>query len=602
MKDSEVKAMFQKVDVDGSKELNYDEFKTFLGLLRVRPVVKALFSAAVKGKSSETLTAEDFQKWYHQFQDKDLSLDEAKAVLAKETTHIGSNADQLHATGFEAFMADTAANGIFNPKHATVYQDVKQPFAHYWIASSHNTYLLGDQLAGESSTLAYINALEKGCRCVELDCWDSEKEPIIYHGHTLTSKITFREVLETVRDYGFKTSEYPVILSLEVHCGLEGQAHMAKLVNEILGSAGLLPPVGALPPPHELKKKVLLKGKMVEIPEEEEEDEPEVKDKKEDKKKEEKKKEEKKTKKSGKEEKQDPTGDAEAKSKEPGKPVKEDPKKKKKSVKVDKELSALIHLGAVGFKGVNTELKDQKNWEMCSFSEGKVNALITKDAPGYMHWTSTFLARIYPKGSRFDSSNYNPCPSWNVGAQIVALNYQTGSEPMWLNDGKFQENGRSGYILKPEYMRTAKVAAPSGKEPVKTLTIKILSGHELPKSQSANSKAEQTKDKGEVIDPFIKVSLHGHPADQKQFQTKAIKNNGFNPSWEEEFKFTVARPELDILLFVVMDKDLISKDDLIAQYALPLSALREGFRSVPLKDASGKVFPNASLFVEVRWK
>lgn len=35
------------------------------------------------------------------------------------------------------------------------------------------------------------------------------------------------------------------------------------------------------------------------------------------------------------------------------------------------------------------------------------------------------MSRIYPKGTRMDSSNYNPQPFWNVGCQMVALNYQT---------------------------------------------------------------------------------------------------------------------------------------------------------------------------------
>ena len=36
---------------------------------------------------------------------------------------------------------------------------------------------------------------------MELDCWDGEDgEPTIYHGHTLTSRIGFREVVEAVRD------------------------------------------------------------------------------------------------------------------------------------------------------------------------------------------------------------------------------------------------------------------------------------------------------------------------------------------------------------------------------------------------------------------
>ena len=38
------------------------------------------------------------------------------------------------------------------------------------------------------------------------------------------------------------------------------------------------------------------------------------------------------------------------------------------------------------------------------------------------------MSRIYPKGTRMDSSNYLPQMFWNVGCQMVALNFQTMGE------------------------------------------------------------------------------------------------------------------------------------------------------------------------------
>jgi len=236
---------------------------------------------------------------------------------------------------------------------------------------------------------------------------------------------------------------------------------------------------------------------------------------------------------------------------------------------------------------------------MCSFSENKVNKFLAKSGPDFIGYNTRQLARIYPKGMRIDSSNYDPVPSWNAGAQIVALNYQTGAEPTWVNDGKFLDNGTCGYVLKPKYLLDEKSGfnANTKIKPAKTLIITIISGWQLPKVQG-----KEENQSGEIIDPYVKIKLRGAPVDEgKSQKTKVVKNNGFNPVWNAEFKFPICYPELAVLLFSVSDADVISSDDFIGQYAIPILNIREGYRSVPLKDARGSTYEKASLFVHVKF-
>jgi len=236
---------------------------------------------------------------------------------------------------------------------------------------------------------------------------------------------------------------------------------------------------------------------------------------------------------------------------------------------------------------------------MCSFSENKAGKFIVKSASDFIEFNTRQLSRIYPKGMRVDSSNYDPVPSWNHGAQIVALNYQTGAEPTFINDGRFLDNGRSGYVLKPPYLRDSKInfsANVKGKV-IKTLFIEIISAFQLPKAIG-----KEAKQNGDVIDPYVKVKIRGAPVDEgKSQKTKVIKNNGFNPIWNSEFKFPMMYPDLDLLVFSVNDADVLSSDGLIGQYVIPINTIREGYRTVPLKDKKGNLYEKASLFVHVKF-
>ena len=72
----------------------------------------------------------------------------------------------MHAEGFSAFLL-SADNGVSSDSAAMVTHDMTQPLSEYYISSSHNTYLVGHQLIGDSTVEGYIRALLQGCRSVE---------------------------------------------------------------------------------------------------------------------------------------------------------------------------------------------------------------------------------------------------------------------------------------------------------------------------------------------------------------------------------------------------------------------------------------------------
>jgi len=85
------------------------------------------------------------------------------------------------------------------------------PIFSYFVNSSHNTYLSGDQITSKSSADCYKTAIMNGARLVEMDVYNGDStnnnQPCIYHQKTFTTKILFEEAIVTCKQYAFKLSE-----------------------------------------------------------------------------------------------------------------------------------------------------------------------------------------------------------------------------------------------------------------------------------------------------------------------------------------------------------------------------------------------------------
>ncbi|XP_064634557.1 1-phosphatidylinositol 4,5-bisphosphate phosphodiesterase delta-1-like isoform X2 [Lineus longissimus] len=577
IKKSHIRQLFDSANTDkasnrkGEQSLDREEFVAFCRSLQARPEVDALFE--IFTDDGEYMTKADLTRFLKDEQKVDASFEYVTELINKfEPSEKARTSGLLSTEGFRLFLLDDDQL-IMKPEDKKMFQDMTQPLTHYFLSSSHNTYLMQDQLRGPSSTEAYISALERGCRCVELDCWDGpDDEPIVYHGHTLTSKILFKDVIHAVNDYAFASSEYPLILSLENHCSVDQQQVMAKHMKEILKGKLLTEPldngIALLPSPEQLKGKILIKGKAwpAKPVGTEEDDDGIVSD-------------------------EDEAAEIDAEIVQEQKAAEE---ARRKGLKLAPELGSLaIYMASTAFKTFEYSQQNCKAWQISSLAEKKFNDLHDNEGDKFATHCKTFPVRTFPAGTRTNSSNYNPCPAWACGAQIVALNYQTPGREMQLNYGKFSINGQTGYILKPEFLRNKEIKfdprGPFPKDWEKRLTVTVISGYQLPKIDK----------RSEVVDPFVKISIYGVNSDKQEKQTKVIKNNGFNPVWNETFQFTVKCPELALVRFSVKDDGKVRADADLANFTIPFNSIQQGHRHIPLKDDRGNFTKHSYLATHI---
>ncbi|XP_044137439.1 1-phosphatidylinositol 4,5-bisphosphate phosphodiesterase zeta-1 [Bufo gargarizans] len=579
---------FNEHDPDRTGLIHLEAFKSIYKTFVHRPELLHLFNRLSKDQralSSEKLL--DFLQ--NDLCEPDTDEDAVRQLIGKHELMLEARRDNyMTLEGFVRFM-NSEDNYILRRKHRQVYQDMNQPLTNYYISTSHNTYLLSDQLVGQSHPFAYSSALMRGCRCLEIDCWDGEEdEPVVFHGFTLTSKLLFKTVISVINQYAFQASPYPLILSLENHCSPKQQDVMARHLLSILGDKLLTMTVANsfsrfLPSPEALKGKILIKHKKIgllqdtilrpvpsahgQIGELVEHDDRSQKEQ----------------------------------LRKIGVSIKflrrsaESKTKQVQNTAIAMMLSDLvIYTKSKKFISFKHSKENQKVYENNSLPEKKAQNLAQNSAQEFIQHTRRFITRIYPKGSRTDSSNFYPQEFWNVGCQMTALNFQTPGIPMDLQDGKFLDNGRCGYVLKPEFLRNEDCSfVPHGRKHRTRqmfFTIKVISGFLLP--HGSISKTNKTS-------LIVKVEIYGVPVDEGRKQTQVVKNNAFNPQWNQSLTFSIQVPELALVRFSLEDHLLMVSNEFLGQYTLPLISMSKGYRHIPLLNKHGQSMAPASLFVHI---
>ncbi|OAD62421.1 1-phosphatidylinositol 4,5-bisphosphate phosphodiesterase classes I and II [Eufriesea mexicana] len=653
-----------KNDVISLQKFQFEDFFNFYKSLTQRSDVEKVFERIVGNNKRRLMSVTQFVDFLNKTQ-RDPRLNEilypyanearAKDIISQYEPN-ESNADrgQLSFDGFLRYLM-SEDNPIVALSKLELSDDMDQPLAHYFINSSHNTYLTGHQLTGKSSVEIYRQCLLAGCRCVELDFWNGKfDEPVIVHGYTFVPEIYARDVIEAIAESAFKTSEYPVILSFENHCNPRQQAKIAQYCRELFGEMLLdapleshkLEPGQELPPPSLLKRKIIIKNKKkhhhhhkkhkkkqqtpaIESEEGVQENEdngvtnqiaegengppPDVvlqvetndnndqqvgngdishppllqqrqgsKDSTQD--------DEEEEEESSTEEDESNVEDIKLRIGDKV-PAPDKVASSTKETEAGAEISALVnYVQPVHFNSFESAEKKNRMYEMSSFDEKQATTLLKERPLEFVNYNKHQLSRVYPAGTRFDSSNFMPQVFWNAGCQLVALNYQTLDLAMQLNLGIFEYNQRCGYLLKPEFMRRKDQRLdPFAESTVDGIIAGTVHIHVI--------SAQFLTDKR--VGTYVEVDMYGLPADtvRKKFRTKIVPNNGINPVYDEEpFIFKkVVLPELASIRIAAYE----DSGRLIGHRVLPVVGLCPGYRHVALRTDGGQPLSLASLFLHV---
>lgn len=83
-------------------------------------------------------------------------------------------------------------------------------------------------------------------------------QPLVYHAHSLTTRVPFLATIEAICKYAFLVLHTPLVLSLEVRCR-EQQGVIAQMLMQVFGNRLVYAKSADMYSPRDLYDKVLIK-------------------------------------------------------------------------------------------------------------------------------------------------------------------------------------------------------------------------------------------------------------------------------------------------------------------------------------------------------
>lgn len=112
--------------------------------------------AGIDTSNTQVITVSTLRKYLEARQMEVKSEDEVIAIIQRHEPDPTLRAENcLSFEGFARYMMDKDNYAFVNERVIQSTSNMDRPLSHYYVASSHNTYLTGHQLKGESSVELY---------------------------------------------------------------------------------------------------------------------------------------------------------------------------------------------------------------------------------------------------------------------------------------------------------------------------------------------------------------------------------------------------------------------------------------------------------------